>query len=86
MEFDFTETNLRQSYYTTLDVFSQLGGLSASVGGILAQLSILFVMNYNYLLSSVIKRKSQHTLKLQEIKQYLKLIPEITKIIREKLG
>ena len=77
LDLDFSETVVTTSYYTTLDIFSELGGLSASIGGILAQLSVLFLISYNYQLSSLISRKYKHTLKLQEIKQYLKLVPEI---------
>jgi hypothetical protein len=36
LDFDFTQTVIKQHYFTTLDIFSELGGLSASIGAILA--------------------------------------------------
>lgn len=57
LELDFTEVVVKQSYFTTIDIFSELGGLSASIGGILAQLGVLFLISYNYQLSSMISRK-----------------------------
>ena len=66
-------------------MFKDLGGLSASFGKIVAQLGIVFLISYNYQLSSLIKRKYGHILKLQEIKQYLKLMPKIVKVVRAKL-
>jgi len=57
LQIDFTETVIRIHYVTFLDVFSELGGLNASVNSILAQFGVLFLMSYFYSLSSMIHRK-----------------------------
>lgn len=54
---DFAETVIKIHYVTVLDVFSELGGLNASVNSIFGQLGILFLLSYFYSLSSMIHRK-----------------------------
>ena len=49
--FDFTETIVTQSYFTTVDIFSQLGGLFASIVGILTKLGVVYLIQYNLALS-----------------------------------
>jgi hypothetical protein len=54
---NFAETKIRIHYIYFLDIFSELGGLVASVNSILGQLAFVFLISYFFSLSSMIKRK-----------------------------
>ena len=57
LDLDFREVNVTTDNYSYIDIFSELGGLSASLSGILASISVVFLISYNFQLSSLISRK-----------------------------
>ena len=71
------ETVIKINYFTLLDVFAELGGLNASVNSIMGALGALFLISYFHSLSSLIKRKYQHKISVQLVKQNQKVIEEI---------
>jgi hypothetical protein len=62
---NFDETKTRIHYIYFLDIFSELGGMVASVNSVFAQFAFIFLISYFYNLSSMIKRKYQNKIDIQ---------------------
>ena len=59
-QINFVESVTSIEYFGFLDVFSELGGLNASVNSIMASIGVLFLISYFHSLSTMINRKYKH--------------------------
>ena len=64
----FVENVIVIYFFGVLDLFSELGGLNASVGTMIASMSLFFLISYFYGFSSMIKRQNRHKWNHQLVK------------------
>lgn len=80
----FTENEKNNIYFTMNDIFSELGGLAASVKLMWTIVITIIVLRFIFNISSMIKRKSSHKFRVITIEKYKKCFPQILEIINEK--
>lgn len=81
IDYEFTIQEFTHAYFSTLDVFAEVGGLWATIKLLIKMLLPWMILKFMFAFAQIIRRKANQKVKISRIKD----IKNQTKLIREKI-